>query len=102
MTKSELMVALDKFDDDQQVMVDISDDIFEESENPINKDYQDNLATTTAYIYAELEEKPLFFSDIDRVLEIAEGFIKKFPTGTDWEKTGEGWEHELYKFWKSC
>ena len=65
-----------------------------------NVDYERDLAATSAYIYSELLDNPLFFSNIDEVMDMATKFIVKYPTGTNWEKTEFPWEETLYNFAK--
>lgn len=61
-------------------------------------EYAEDLSVTTTYIFSELMESPLFFSNIDKAVEIAKAFIDKFPSGTDWEQTEYPWEETLYNF----
>ena len=60
-----------------------------------------DFASLTAYIYANLTEKPKFFVDIDTVMDIATAFIKEYPTGTDWELTEKDWETTVFEFYEN-
>lgn len=62
-------------------------------------EFSEDLASTTAYIYSEIMESPLFFSNIDKAIELAKAFIKEFPTNTDWEQMPTTWEETLYNFY---
>ena len=66
-----------------------------------DRDYQRDLASTTAYVYTECMYKPSFFSDIDKATDIATRFIELYPTNTDWEKTHLTWEETLYEYYKT-
>jgi len=59
----------------------------------------DDLAVTTAHLYHYSVTDQAFFLQIDNVLKIAKLFIKKYPTGTDWEKTPQPWSDTLHEFY---
>lgn len=64
------------------------------------RDKNRDLASTTVYIYSELMDSPSFFQHVDKATDLAEKFIEKYPTGTDWEQSDLTWEEALYKFYK--
>lgn len=64
------------------------------------RDGRRDLAATTAYIYSEFLMDKGFFTAIDRATDLAEKFIQKYPTGTNWEKQPKDWETTIYNFVK--
>lgn len=61
----------------------------------------EDLAVTTTYIYSYcIGENPAFFMEIDKCIKLAKKFIKKYPTGTNWEKQKNTWDETIYNFVK--
>jgi hypothetical protein len=69
-----------------------------------SKDHIENIAVNTTYIFAELMDSPLFFSNVDKAMDWAKEFSLKYPYGTNWEareiKNNRGYETTMYEFYQ--
>jgi hypothetical protein len=66
----------------------------------MNKTEARDLAATAAYLIGIATENESYFQAIDKVLDVAEKFVKRYPHNTDWEKMGEDWESFLTEFYR--